>query len=96
MLAYVEANIDFVEDYARRNIPGLKVVRPQASFLVWLDFRDLHLCQREIITFFSTKAHLALNDGSMFGRQGERLRAPQRGHPALCAGPRPRKASPTP
>ncbi len=71
MLAYVEANIDFVEDYARRNIPGLKVVRPQASFLVWLDFRDLHLCQREIMNLLLDKAHLALNDGSMFGRQGE-------------------------
>lgn len=71
MLAYVEANIDFVEDYARRNIPGLKVVRPQASFLVWLDFRDLHLCQREIMDLLLDKAHLALNDGSMFGRQGE-------------------------
>lgn len=71
MLAYVEANIDFVEDYARRNIPGLKVVRPQASFLVWLDFRDLHLCQREIMDLLLDKAHLALNDGSMFGCQGE-------------------------
>ena len=71
MLAYVEANIDFVEDYARRNIPGLKVVRPQASFLVWLNFRDLHLCQREIMNLLLDKAHLALNDGSMFGRQGE-------------------------
>lgn len=71
MLAYVEANIDFVEDYARRNIPGLKVVHPQASFLVWLDFRDLHLCQREIMNLLLDKAHLALNDGSMFGRQGE-------------------------
>ena len=55
MLAYVEANIDFVEDYARRNIPGLKVVRPQASFLVWLDFRDLHLCQREIMNLLLDK-----------------------------------------
>ena len=71
MLAYVQSNIDFVDDYIRRNIPGLRIVRPQASFLVWLDFRDLHMCQREIMDLLLDKAHLALNDGSMFGAQGE-------------------------
>lgn len=71
MLLYVEANLDFVADYLERNIPGVGIVRPQASFLVWLDFRNLHLCQREIMDLLLDKAHLALNDGSMFGRQGE-------------------------
>lgn len=71
MLEYVAGNIAFVEDYAERNIPGLKVIRPQASFLLWLDFRGLRLCQREIMDMLLDKAHLALNDGSMFGRQGE-------------------------
>ncbi|MCM1066211.1 MAG: pyridoxal phosphate-dependent aminotransferase [Muribaculaceae bacterium] len=70
MLGYVQANIDFVIDYCRRNIPGLKVVRPQASFLLWLDFRELHMCQREIMDLLLDKAHLALNDGSTFGTQG--------------------------
>lgn len=71
MLEYVEGNIEFVADYVSRNIPGLKIVRPQASFLMWLDFRDMHMCQREIMNMLLDKAHLALNDGSMFGRQGE-------------------------
>lgn len=71
MLRYVEDNIDFVEAYAARHIPGLRVIRPQASFLLWLDFRSLNLCQREIMDLLLDKAHLALNDGSMFGRQGE-------------------------
>ena len=70
MLRYVEANIDFVEDYCRRNIPEISVVRPQASFLLWLDFRRLNLCQREIMEMLLDKAHLALNDGTMFGSQG--------------------------
>lgn len=70
MLGYVQANIDFVIDYCRRNIPALKVVRPQASFLLWLDFRDMHLCQSEIMDLLLDKAHLALNDGTMFGTQG--------------------------
>lgn len=70
MLAYVQSNIDFVIDYCARNIPGLKVVRPQASFLLWLDFRAMHLCQKEIMDLLLDKAHLALNDGSTFGTQG--------------------------
>ena len=70
MLEYVQGNIDYVIDYCRRNIPGVKVIRPQASFLLWLDFRSLHLCQREIMNLLLDKAHLALNDGSTFGTQG--------------------------
>ncbi len=70
MLAYVESNIEFVEDFCTRNIPDIKVIRPEASFLLWLDFRKLHLCQREIMDLLLDKAHLALNDGTMFGAQG--------------------------
>ncbi len=71
MLAYVEGNIDFVIDFAARRIPGLRVIRPQASFLLWLDFRGLHLCHREVMDMLLDKAHLALNDGTMFGAQGD-------------------------
>lgn len=71
MLEYVAGNIDFVEKYCRENIPGVSMIRPQASFLVWLDFRQLHLCQREIMQLLLDKAHIALNDGSTFGKQGE-------------------------
>ena len=71
MLRYVESNVEFVCDYVDKYIPGLRVVRPQASFLLWLDFRSLHLCHREVMDLLLDKAHLALNDGAMFGCQGE-------------------------
>lgn len=71
MLTYVQENIDFVIDFAARRIPGLKVIRPQASFLLWLDFRGLHMCHREVMDLLLDKAHLALNDGTMFGPQGD-------------------------
>lgn len=71
MLEYVEANIDFVEKYISENIPGLKMVRPEASFLVWLDFRNYHLCHNALMELLLDKAHLALNDGEMFGAQGQ-------------------------
>ncbi len=71
MLAYLEGNIEAVESYLSENIPSVKAIRPQASFLIWLDCRELGLTQKELVDMFVNKAHLALNDGAMFGRQGE-------------------------
>ena len=71
MLAYIEDNIRFVEDYCREHIPGIRPLRPQASFLVWLNCRDLHLSHNALLDLFIDKAHLALNDGKMFGPGGE-------------------------
>lgn len=73
MLRYVEDNIRFVEDYCKRHIPGVKALRPDASFLVWLDCRDLGLDHDALIDLFVNKAHLALNDGAMFGKEGAGL-----------------------
>lgn len=71
MLSYVEGNIDFVIDYCAAEIPQIKAWRPQASFLVWLDCRALHLSHADLVDLFVKKAHLALNDGEMFGPGGE-------------------------
>lgn len=71
MLAYIEGNIRFTTDYVSRNIPGVRIIQPQTSFLVWVDFRRLKLCQDEIMNMLLDKAHIAVNDGTMFGRQGE-------------------------
>lgn len=71
MLAYIEDNIRFVEEYCREHIPGIRPLRPQASFLVWLNCRDLHLSHEQLLDLFIDKAHLALNDGEMFGPGGE-------------------------
>jgi energy-coupling factor transporter ATP-binding protein EcfA2 len=71
MLAYIEDNIRFVENYCREHIPGIRPLRPQASFLVWLNCRDLHLSHDALLDLFIDKAHLALNDGEMFGPGGE-------------------------
>ena len=71
MLSYVEGNIGFLEDYCREYLRGIVPWRPQASFLVWLDCRGLGLSQKELVDLFVNKAHLALNDGAMFGPGGE-------------------------
>ena len=52
-------------------MPRIKAIIPQASFLIFLDCRELFLSQKDLVDFFVDKAHLALNDGSMFGKEGE-------------------------
>lgn len=70
MVEYVEDNIDFAINFVDRHIPGVRIIRPQASFLLWVDFRGLGLSQNELMDLLLDKAHIALNDGTMFGAQG--------------------------
>lgn len=71
MLSYLEGNINFVADYCEQNLPGIRAIKPQASYLVWLDCRALGLSHEELVKLFEDKAHLALNSGAMFGPGGE-------------------------
>lgn len=70
MLEYVEANIDFVDNFLKTRIPQIKALRPQASFLVWLNCRALNLDHDALVRLFVDGARLALNDGEMFGQEG--------------------------
>lgn len=71
MLAHVESNIDYVDNFLKENIPAVRAIKPQASFLVWLDFSALGLPHEKLIDFLVNEAHLAMNDGAMFGAGGE-------------------------
>ncbi|EIY45129.1 MULTISPECIES: MalY/PatB family protein [Bacteroides] len=71
VLAYIQSNIDFTDAFLSEYIPNIKMIRPQASYLVFLDCRTLGLNQKELVDLFVDGAHLALNDGTMFGKEGE-------------------------
>ena len=60
-----------VISYCKEHIPQIKPLRPQASFLVWLDCRGLGLSHEELTSLFVDKAGLGLNDGEMFNPGGE-------------------------
>ncbi|MGL5273747.1 MAG: MalY/PatB family protein [Phocaeicola sp.] len=70
MLRYIEGNLNLVVDYCKEHIPQIKPLRPQASYLIWLDCRELGLTQPQLLTLFQSKAGLALNDGEIFGGEG--------------------------
>ena len=71
MTKYVESNILFVDKFLKENIPQIKAIIPEASYLLWLDCRELKLKQYELVFLFINWARLALNNGSMFGQEGE-------------------------
>lgn len=70
MLAYIEENVRFVEEYCAKVLSGIRAVRPEASFLIWLDCRGLGLDHDGLVNLFVGDARLALNDGEMFGAPG--------------------------
>lgn len=70
IMTYLEANIDFAIDFLAKNLPSVRCHKPQATFLLWLDFRDWGLKEEVLDDFLINKAHLGLNHGSMFGVEG--------------------------
>lgn len=71
-LEYVGENINFTRNFLRERIPTIKMLEPEASFLIFLDCRDLGLCCHTALNdFFTKEAGLYLNDGAMFGTGGD-------------------------
>lgn len=71
LIDYIQVNVDVVRSFMEEHIPQIKTIVPEASFLVWLDCRELGLSQHDLVKFFADQAHLALNNGAMFGSGGE-------------------------
>ncbi|MBO4581317.1 MAG: PatB family C-S lyase [Bacteroidales bacterium] len=64
---YIQSNIDFTIQYMQKHLPLLKVMRPQASYLMWLDFSAMQLSHQELKNRLINRALIALNDGTEFG-----------------------------
>lgn len=71
LMEYLQGNRDFLLNYIREHIPRIKLAEPEATYLMWLDCRDLNMTQEELKDFMFNKAKLGLNDGSTFGPGGE-------------------------
>ncbi|MBO3444100.1 PatB family C-S lyase [Clostridium sp. CCUG 7971] len=71
LLVYLEGNIDYIINFCKENIPQIKPNRPNCTYLMWLDCKDLGLDGDDLVDFFINKAKLGLNDGRSFGEGGE-------------------------
>lgn len=68
LLIYISGNFDFIKEYCEANIPKIKPNLPDATYLVWLDCRELGMDNEELRSFMIEKAKIGLNEGYTFGR----------------------------
>ena len=71
VLAYLEGNLDFITGFLAARLPGVKMRKPEGTYLAWLDFRGLNLGPEELNKRLLKDARVGLNDGGMFGAGGQ-------------------------
>ncbi|MDQ0163895.1 MalY/PatB family protein [Aeribacillus alveayuensis] len=71
LLIYLEENVKLLEEFIQNEIPQLKVIRPQSTYLVWIDCRNLNKSEKELKDLLLNKGKLALELGSKYGKNGE-------------------------
>ncbi|MGM0550247.1 MAG: MalY/PatB family protein [Bacteroidota bacterium] len=71
LLEYLTANLHFMENFLQNELPELTMMRPEGTYLVWVDFSALQFTDEELNQFIIHEAQLGLNRGSMFGSNGK-------------------------
>ena len=72
LLTHLEGNVLYVEEFLKNNIPEITMHRPECTYLLWLNCKELNLRGDALPDFMVNRAHLALNDGRGFGKaEGE-------------------------
>lgn len=70
LLDYVQGNIDYVSDFLTENLPTVRFFKPQATYMMWLDFNGYGLSEEELWRKMTQEAQLGFNRGSDFGQDG--------------------------
>jgi cysteine-S-conjugate beta-lyase len=70
LMRYLQGNLEFLKGFIAGRLPGVKVIEPEATYLVWLDFRGLGLGWRELKNLMQHEARVALDEGYIFGEEG--------------------------
>lgn len=70
LLEYLRGNLRFAVDYFSTELPLIKAYMPDATFMLWLDCREMHMSQARLQSFFLEQAKVALNSGDSFGEGG--------------------------
>ncbi len=71
LLVYLNQNLVLLNEFFLTRIPKVKIVQAEATYLIWLDFRELGFKNKELKEFIIQKAGLGLNDGPSFGPGGD-------------------------
>jgi len=67
---YLFENLNYLREFLKVNLPNLKLIEPEGTYLVWIDFRELKLKDKELEELIVNKAKLWLDAGTMFGPEG--------------------------
>ncbi len=70
LVAYIKSNIDYVREYLEKEMPSLKLIEPEGLFLIWIDVSALKLTNQELTDFFIQDAHVLIDEGYLFGLEG--------------------------
>lgn len=70
LLSYLNENLEFLMKYFKERIPKIEVIKPEGTYLVWLDCQQLGLNSKDLNNFMIKKAKVALDDGYWFGIEG--------------------------
>lgn len=68
---YLKGNLDYVRTYLVENLPQIKLIEPEGTYLVWLDCRALGLSEERLEHLIVHEAKLWLDAGAIFGKPGE-------------------------
>jgi cystathionine beta-lyase len=71
LIEYLNLNTSYVIDYCREFIPEIIPVKPEATYMIWLDCRKLGMPGKKLGEFFVSKAKVGMNEGSSFGPGGD-------------------------
>jgi cystathionine beta-lyase len=71
LMDYLARNVETLEKFVNENLPEIKVIRPESTFLVWLDCTEMGMNDKDLNEFFLHKAKVGFNPGIMFGPGGE-------------------------
>ena len=69
--SYLLGNLDYVREFLTEKLPMIKLIEPQGTYLIWLDFSALQLSRKELEELIVHKAKLWLDPGHIFGPEGE-------------------------
>jgi len=68
---YLFGNVTLVREFLAERLPKIKLIEPEGTYLLWLDFRELGQTQAELDDIITNKAKLWLSFGTVFGKDGE-------------------------
>ena len=71
LLAYLQENYLCMKDFCKEYLPDFPITTLEGTYLVWMDCRTLHKTSKELEQLLLKDAKLRLNEGTMYGAEGE-------------------------